>query len=133
MAKITLSSITESIDAKYGSTVVELTDGTEVELLNPIRLSAEGRKAMLDLSTAKDELSDEEEAALTPDERNARQEASIQRLVGIVQVVAATPDQAAALIAACSPRGYLDLAIISEVVSDYMGAEKAGEASASQD
>jgi hypothetical protein len=131
MPKITLASIAESIDAKFGAFEVELSDGSVVELLNPTRLSPESRRAMIELSSAETDETDADE--LTIEQRIAAQEESIGRMAGIVRIAAATPAQADALLAACSPRGYLDVAIVSEVVTEYLGAERVGEASASQD
>lgn len=120
MASITLDSIRDAIDAKYGSYDIELGD-TIVSLLNPLRLSPEARKALGEVSLGKDDESEDDGDA----------EEHIQKLVDIVQIVAATPKQANDLIKALSPYGYVDVAMLSHVVSEYMEQQKVGEASAS--
>ena len=126
MAKVTLTSITQSLDAEYGS--YELLDGDGnliAELLNPLRMSPHARTALRDIVDTK---SDDNEAE--PDVEDT--ETSIDRLVKIVQIASATEAQFDALIKAISPRGYPDVAALQAIITGYFEEQKVGEASASQ-
>lgn len=121
MAKITLSTIRDAVEAKYGSFEIELDENNTVVLLHPVRLSPEQRKALSE-SAKVDEVEGEDEEGDVA-----------ERLLSVVRAVAATPTAYDKLIEACSPNGFVDLGILSEVIKDYMESQKVGEASASQD
>lgn len=123
MSTITLDSIRAAAEAKYGSYVIE---DLGVTLLNPIRLPRERRDELIALSSdiSKDDEEETEEAS---------SEAQEKQLTKIIELVAATPEQANKLIAWVSTEGYIDLGILEVIVSGYMESQKVGEASASQD
>lgn len=120
MSKITLSSIRQAAEAKYGTYTIDLEDGHDaVELLHPISLDDAKRGELLELGS-KD------------DDKEAEQE-TLGRLVRMLELVVATPRQHERLLASLSPRGYVDLGLVGEVVNGYMEDQKVGEASPSQD
>jgi hypothetical protein len=125
MAKVTLSTIQQAADTKYGSYDIDLGDGkAEVILLNPTRLSDEDRASM----TAKADVEKNEDGS----DKEESDSAVTDRLTNLIRIAAVTDDMADRLIAAVSPRGYVDLGLLSIIVDGYMGGEKVGEASPSQ-
>lgn len=120
MSSIKLSDIKADIEARFGAHKIELSDTVSVELLNPIRLSDENRAALAGLY--------EEKEGEEVDENDVT-----RRLVRTLELAATHPEAAKKLVDACSPNGYPDLAILSEIVKGYLEGQKTGEASASQD
>ncbi len=110
-----LDDIRTAADAKYGSTDIEVGDIT-VRLLNPLRLSEENRKGLMD--TQKKMSADNE----GEDEPN-----TIELFHDSLRFVAETDKQADALIEACGR----DLAVLAQVFETYGEAAQVGEASAS--
>jgi|GEM_PF-1676551 len=108
---ITLDSIRESAEARYGSKVIDLGDGT-VELLNPLRLK----------KTARDKLTNLQES-LGGD--GADQETVLS---DALRLVAKTPAQGDKLIEAIDG----DLAVLVATFEAYAKDTQSGEASASE-
>lgn len=107
---ITLASVQETADQKFGALVIDLGD-EKVELVNALRLSKEKRA----------ELS----AVLSPEEEGTDVE---DMLVPMIRLVAKTPKQADALLDAVDG----DMAVLSEIVNSYTKGTQAGEASSSE-
>ena len=101
---ITLKEIRAAADKKYGSFDIELADGTEVQLLNPLRLSAESRAKL-------EALQDKEDA----DENT---------FIETLTALAATPAQAKKLLKEVGD----DLAVMAEIIESYSKETEAGEA-----
>jgi len=108
---ITLDSIREAAEAKYGSTDIEIGDKT-VRLLNPLRLPKERRTALI---AAQKQLDAGADAA------EVDQEAL---LAESVRLVAATPAQAKTLLDAVGG----DLAVLAEIFTAYSKGTQVGEA-----
>jgi hypothetical protein len=104
MPKFTLEHFQEAADKKYGPTVITLPDG-DVTLDNPIRMSKERRKKLTD----SDKIEDVEE-----------------KLQAVVKV-ACEPAEAKRLLAAIGE----DLAVLADIVTEYMQSAQVGEASPS--
>lgn len=111
--KVTLDSIRDAAEAKYGSYDIDLSDGRVVRLLNPLRLTKERRDDL----NALGEISD--------GEGEGDEEASI---AGMIRAVAQTPEQAEALLGAVNG----DLAVLVSIIEGYSKGVQLGEASASQ-
>lgn len=113
MSIVSLQSIREAADVKYGSLDIPLDDDYAVKLLNPLRLSDENRAALI---AAQDLLSadDADQKAILRD---------------CIRLVAATGEQGERLIEAIGD----DLAVLVEVFGEYTKGTQAGEASASDD
>ena len=106
---ITLDTIRDAAEAKYGSLDIEVGERV-VRLLNPLRLSKAKREAMVAIQDAsKDD--------------DADQEAS---MLEMIRLAAATPFEAELLIEAIGG----DLAVLAEVFTHYGKKTQAGEASA---
>lgn len=116
MAHFTLDSIRDAAETKYSSTDIELKDGTEVKLLNPLRLSKAKRKKLMNIQSELD--SDDDEDA--KDQEDVMADAII--------LVAEDEKLAKALLAEVGD----DMAILAEIFSLYTGDAQVGEASASQ-
>ncbi|MEU9126581.1 phage tail assembly protein [Kitasatospora sp. NPDC048540] len=111
MASYTLDNIRAAAEAKYGSTDIELSAGSVVRLLNPLRLPKATREELQGLQ-------DQMEAD------GADQEALME---GVIRLVADNPKKGDALIAAIGG----DLAVLAEIVETYSKSTQVGEASAS--
>lgn len=120
MAKITLSTIRQAVESKFGAYEVELGENDVVTLLHPFRLSPEARAEMSALGEKEEGESEDTESVIT-------------QFIGIIRITAETTAQAEKLVEALSPRGYVDAALLTEVVGGYLESQKVGEASASQD
>lgn len=116
MSTVTLDSIREAAEAKYGSTDIDVS-GTTVRLLNPLRL----KKAARDQLMAIQRRLDTDDEVVEVDQEALLGEA--------IRVVAATPAQAKTLLTAIDG----DLAVLAEVFETYSKGTQAGEASASRD
>jgi hypothetical protein len=113
MKTISLDSIREAVEAKYGSYDVEYAEGKTVRLLNAIRIDKDKRKMLMDLqSKLKEDGADQ--AALLAD---------------CIRAVADNKARAEELLKAVGG----DLAILIELFSEYGKATQVGEASASQE
>lgn len=108
MAQFTLDDIRAAADAKYGSTDIELKDGTVVKLLNPLRLPKDNRDQLVKLQ---DELQAD----------GADQEALLSK--GI-RLIAERPFQAEALLESVNG----DLAVLATIFENYTEGTQAGEA-----
>ena len=113
MANFTLDDIRAAADAKYGSTEIELGDGTVLSLINPLRLPKLKRDALSAIGE-KLEGEDVDQADVFAD---------------AIRIAASSAVAAEKLIEACAG----DLAILSEVFAAYTTGAQVGEASASQD
>jgi hypothetical protein len=109
---ISLDSIRQAAEAKYGSTDIDI-NGQVVRLLNPLRLSKEKRQALLDTQRQLD--TDPEHAADVDQE---------ELLSESIRLVAATPKQATALLDAVAG----DLAVLAEIFAEYSKGAQVGEA-----
>lgn len=109
---ITLDSIRESAEERYGSKVIDLGADGEVELLNPLRLK----------KTARDTLTNLQESLGGDD---VDQEAVIS---DALRLVAKTPTQGDKLIDAIDG----DLAVLVATFEAYAKSTQSGEASASE-
>ena len=112
MATITLDSIREAAEAKYGSLDIEL--GTEtVRLLNPLRLPKANRDKLL---AVQDRINDHDDDA-----------DQAELLTEALRLVAESKAKADRLIKALDG----DLAMIAQVFETYVKGTQAGEASGS--
>ncbi|MBB3099400.1 hypothetical protein FHR83_007106 [Actinoplanes campanulatus] len=112
MSTFTLDSIREAAEAKYGSTDIELPNGSEVRLVNVLKLKKDKRAALIALQDGMRE-------------DGADQEEMINEAF---RLVAATPAQAEALIEAIEG----DLTVAAELFQRYVKGTQVGEASGSQ-
>jgi hypothetical protein len=108
---ITLDTIRQAAEAKYGSTDIELASGEVVKLLNPLRMPKSRRDA---LRALQDRLGGDD----------ADQEALLGEALGLV---AETPGKAKKLVGEIGG----DLAVLAEVFGQYTTGTQAGEASPS--
>lgn len=116
MSTISLDSIRQAADAKYGSYDIELPDGTVAKLLNPMRLSETARKALMSIGTDLTETSDDDSET-----------SQVEVFERVITLVCETPAQAKKLLAAVNH----DLAMLAEIFSGYGSGTQMGEASAS--
>ncbi|GAA0967400.1 phage tail assembly protein [Actinocorallia libanotica] len=108
MAKFTLDAFREAADAKYGATEIELSDGTIVRLLNPLRLDKETRASLTDkLGGLNAEDADQEE-----------------ELANIIRLVAEYKPSAEKLLEEVGG----DLAVLVSVIEAYNKGAQVGEA-----
>ena len=124
MAAITLDFIREAADKKFGHLTIELDSETSVVLTNPIRLSAEKRKAFLDNQKQMEAEKDEDGNAV--DTENFDQAAVLEESL---RIVADSKPGAERLIEALGG----DLAQLISVFESYTKGVELGEASPSQD
>lgn len=112
MANFTLDQIRAAAEAKYGSTDIELSDGTIASLLNPLRLPKTSRDALADIGDRFD-AEDADPAAIFEDALRlaAGNKASVEKLIEEIGG---------------------DLAVLSQVFEDYTSGAQVGEASASE-
>ena len=113
---VTLDSIRQAADAKYGSFDIELPDGSVAKLLNPLRLSEQKRA---ELKAIQGELSSDDEDGEDKDQVDIFERA--------IRCVAQHDKQADALLSLVNR----DLAILAEIFSGYGENTQVGEASAS--
>ena len=112
--KVTLDSIREAAEKKFGSYDIELGEGSEVKLLNPLRLSKENRKKLMSYQDeANSENSDVDQEDVIED---------------MLRLIAESPKAADLLIKALDG----DLAVQMQIFDDYAKATSLGEASASE-
>jgi len=116
MSAVTLDSIRQAADAKYGSYDIELPDGSVTRLVNPLRL---GDKARAELKVVQKNLSESSDADNDLDQVDLFEEA--------ITVVAETKGQATRLLKLVNR----DLALLAEIFSAYGENTQVGEASAS--
>jgi NACalpha-BTF3-like transcription factor len=119
MATFTLDSIREAAEKKYGSTDIEIPEGT-VRLLNPLRLSKEKRKALMSIQ---DRLDTEEKEGEEKEEVDQE-----EILADAIRLVAEDAKLAEKLLKAVGD----DMAMLAEIFSTYTGEAQVGEASASE-
>ena len=110
---VTLDSIREAAEKKYGSYDIELGGGNVVRLLNPLRLSEDARKRL---------------AALEEQEGGDDTDSVAERLHETVRIIAESQEQAAKLIEAVGG----DLGVLATIIEQYGDAAEVGEASPSQ-
>ncbi|MEU7905890.1 phage tail assembly protein [Actinoplanes sp. NPDC049118] len=113
MPNLTLDTIRAAAEAKYGSTDIDLGDGTVVRLLNPLRMAKANRTALL----------------ATQEKLRADDADQEELLSEALTLVAETPAKAKRLLAAIGG----DLAVLAEIFTAYTEGTQAGEASASRD
>jgi hypothetical protein len=114
---ITLDSIREAAEAKYGSTDIQIGDEV-VRLLNPLRLTKEKRQRLV-----------ETQKQLDTDPATAAEVDQEALLSESIRIVAAGPQQAQLLLDAVGG----DLAVLAEIFAAYSKGAQVGEASASRD
>lgn len=107
MPKVTLASIVEAADKKYGPYVIEGIEGGDVTLLNPLKMSKVKRKKLSELNEAESEVD--------------------EKLAETIRLAASTQAEAKRLLAAVGD----DLAVLGQIVKDWGATAKVGEASAS--
>ena len=110
--KVTLDSIREAAERKYGSYDIDLGEVT-VKLLNPLRLS-ETKRGQLQ--------------ALEVEEAEENESDIHERLAETVRIVAADSTHAQALLDAVDG----DLALLATIIEEYGDVVQVGEASPSQ-
>jgi hypothetical protein len=111
MKTITLDSIREAVEAKYGSYDIEYAEGKTVRLLNAIRIDKSKRAQLMELQSAlKEDGADQ-----------------VQLLADCIRAVADNKTRADELLKAVGN----DLAMLIELFSAYSKATQVGEASAS--
>ena len=110
---VTLDSIREAAEKKYGSYDIDLGEDGVVRLLNPLRLSEGARNRLAALEEQEDE-GDTDNVA--------------ERLQETVRIIAESPEQAAKLIEAVNG----DLGVLATIIEQYGDAAEVGEASPSQ-
>lgn len=113
---VTLDSIRQAADAKYGSFDIDLGDGNVTRLLNPLRLPEEQRA---DLKAVQRDLSASNESEEDVDQ--------VELFERAIRVVAETKGQADRLLKLVNR----DLAILAEIFTGYGENTQVGEASAS--
>lgn len=106
---VTLDSIREAAEAKYGSLDIEVGDKT-IRLLNPLRLPQAKRNALMALQEKKDDDSSDQ----------------LETLREMIRLVVDTEANGKALIKAVGD----DLAVMAELMSTYGSQTQVGEASA---
>lgn len=104
MPRFTLEHFQEAADKKYGSTVITLPDG-DVTLENPLRMTKQRRKALTDCELIED---------------------TDEKLQAVIKA-ACKPADAKRLLAAVGD----DLAVLADIVTEYMQSAQVGEASPS--
>lgn len=112
---VTLDSIRQAADAKYGSYDIDLGEGTILRLLNPLRLSEEKRAELKAVQKLLTDSTEDEDA----DQVDLFQQAIV--------VVADSADKAGRLFEAIGR----DLALYAEIFAGYGEGTQVGEASAS--
>lgn len=120
--KFTLDDIKAAAEKKYGSFDIEIVEGENVSLLNPMRMDKSKRSQLGELQKRLDELKDISEE----DAEEIDEEAIIEEMLTLV---CATEGQAKKLLKALGG----DLAVKLEIFNQYGEFTQAGEASASQD
>ena len=112
MAKVTLDSIRESAEKKYGALEIEMGDGSVVRLLNVLRLPRDVRAklASVDSESFSEETLDDE-------------------LVNMVKSVAEAPEQADRLLRSIATSdGSPDMAVLATIIEQYSEGTEVGEA-----
>lgn len=113
MSNFSLADIRAAADKKYGSTNIDLADGTPVELRNPLKLSKDERKKLANFQEDVDgEDADQADALEDAIRLVARDKGLAERLVEEIDH---------------------DLTVLVEVFELYGNETQAGEASPSQD
>lgn len=112
--KVTLDSIRDAAEKKFGSYDIELGEGREVKLLNPLRLTKENRKKLMSFQ---DEANDKD--------NDVDQEDVIEDML---RLIAESEKAADLLIEAVDG----DLAVMMQIFDDYGKNTSLGEASASE-
>lgn len=112
MASFTLDDIRTASEAKYGSTDIDLPDGTKVRLLNALRLSSDDRASLKGMQARLDQ-DDADEAVILAD---------------AIRTVADTEVGARKLLEAVGD----DLATLATIFEKYSEGSSLGEASASE-
>ena len=118
MSAVTLDSIRQAADAKYGSYDIDLGDGQTTRLLNPLRMS-EAQRA--ELKRIQRDLSDSAEDDAPEDV------SQVDLFEQAITAVAETKGQAERLLNLVNR----DLALLAEIFEAYGENTQAGEASAS--
>jgi hypothetical protein len=108
---VTLDSIRQAVEAKYGSYDIEYAEGKTVRLLNAIRIDKDKRAKLMEL-----------QAALKEDGAD-----QVALLADCIRAVADNKARAEELLKLVGG----DLAMLVELFSDYGKATQVGEASAS--
>lgn len=106
MPRTTLASIRAAADRKYGPYELQLSDGSVVSLLNPLRLDDEKYEVLI--------------AAENPDDKRKPREMFEE----IIRTVARSASDAEALIAEAAG----DVPTLAELVKDYGKSAQPGEA-----
>jgi hypothetical protein len=118
MSAVTLDTIRQAADAKYGSYDIDLGDGSITRLLNPLRMSEEARaelkKVQRELSASVDDDAPEDVSQVTLFEK-------------AITIVAETEGQAKRLLKLVKG----DLAVLASIFEAYGENAQVGEASAS--
>lgn len=115
---ITLDSIRDAADKKYAPLVIDLGDGTEVELANVLRL---GKEKRAELSRIQDFLADDDAAEASEDEK-------IEMIREILRLVATDTNSVNRMLNIVGD----DIAFLMQVFDTYQSKEDLGEASASE-
>ena len=113
---VTLDSIREAAEKKYGSYDIELGGGNVVRLLNPLRLSESARNRLAALEEREEQEGGDDTYSVA------------ERLHETVRIIAESPEQAAKLIEAVNG----DLGVLATIIEQYGDAAEVGEASPSQ-
>lgn len=116
MPSVTLDSIREAADRKYGPYVVQFGDGGECTLRQALRLPADDRRR---LAAVQDEISGESDLE--------RLDYLVEGLRDMIRIVASRASDAEALISAVGD----DTPVLMEIVAGWQGATEPGEASGS--
>lgn len=130
--KITLDSIREAAEVKFGSTEIELGAGNVVRLLSPIRMGEAQRAALVAASdSGEPEVGEDGE----PVERETTMAETVQRFQDILRAGVSdwtpggeSPSAKALLSALALPNGEPDVATLLVVVEGYLKDQQVGEA-----
>lgn len=122
MSTFSLDQIREAAEQKYGATVIELGDGQEARLLNPIRLSSDKRKALMKVQSQIESLQTDEE--VSDEAASELADKQLALLADAIRAVAETPFQAELLLDKVGSDG----AMLITVFELYNKAEAPGEA-----
>lgn len=112
MAKVTLDSIRESAEKKYGAFEIEMGDGSVVRLLNVLRLPRDVRAKLASVNS-----------------ESFSEETLDDELINMVKSIAETPEQADRLLrSVATGDGSPDMAMLATIIEQYSEGTEVGEA-----
>lgn len=116
MARISLNDLTSAVDVKYSPFDVELPSGDIVTLRPVLRMPKTDRKALSALQAGREDRPEDAE------------DDSLEYIQAFIQIVVGNQDRSQALFDAVGD----DLAVLSEIVGEYVETTQPGEAPSSE-